>query len=665
MKRIIITLIIATLLLFGGCISQKSVNFGFARPKFDKVPAEIMAKIVNAGDAFTYPDANSIIIETVDSNIYNEDGSLVAYAYAISKPLTPQGLKNESKVELGYDSQMMDVEILYAGVIHPDSTIEFVPDSEIIDQVASEGMAEMDIYWTNLRKKIVQFPQLYPGDAVVSAYKYTFKKPYFEGVISGSAGFQSSEPIHHNRSVHLIPKSRASQIRYKIMNDSKGWIKFDEYDWQDYHIMVWEADSTPALVPEIGMPSPNQFIPLVLFSNVSWKELSRKAWEVTEPPMLISDPAVTDMVNSLVETCKTEMDSIKTIGLWVAQDVRYIGISLGDKEGITPHDVNETFSARAGVCKDKSALAVAMLREAGFEAYNVLTNPISHIIYDIATNQFNHQIIMARTRSGEEYFLDVTVDLDAQLPEYYSKKGYLVLSEQGEDLKYFPLYGPQKSMGTITAQSRIDPAGNLNSTVKISGNGVYELAIRQIGQFLEKEDRERLFRRLVNQIAPNAHLLNFSIEPENIKDLSIPAEITIEYEVPDYAIPAGDYLLLSVPCAQNTFNITAGVLEEYTKLEERKYPLQFMYTIGANTTETIELPSSYGSKSIPDKLEINNPYFNYNMEYKIEENIVKYRSTLKLMDIDIPLRHYADFRKAYTKYKNAEKGMLFLTREAQ
>lgn len=665
-KMLFIMPLLVLLLFLSGCGMGSKIHIGFQKPDYAKVPAEIMSKIQNAGDMFQYPNANTIIIETVDSAIYDADGRAVQYSYTLSKPITPQGFKDEGTAELGYDAQMFELDILYAAVIHSDSTIEFVPDSAIIDQVASEGMAEMDIYWTNLRKKIVHFPQLHSGDAVVMAYRYTMLKPYFEGVIGGFAGFQSTEPIHKNRSVNLIPKSVASNVRHKILNDKKGLVKFREYDTGDYHAFVWEADSTPGFVMEVGMPPATMFIPLAMFSNVSWQELSRKAWEITEPPMKITDPELKATVKALVETCRTEYDTIRAIGLWVAQDVRYIGLSLGDKEGITPHDVNETYRAQSGVCKDKSALAVAMLREAGVDAYNVLTNPVGHIIYDVAVQQFNHQIVLARMKNGSEIFIDVTDDICRDLlPGYYSKKGYLILSEEGEDLKYFPIIEAEENLGKISAQSSIDGDGNLRSTITISGEGLYDEIIRQLGQYLEPEDQKRFFRQLVNEIDPNAILRYAKIEPEPASKLGIPAKITIKYKVPEYAVVAGDFLLLSMPMATHIMDVLSSVLDQYTKLEERKYPLRFMYTYGVDVQETIELTKSYEAKSIPPETTIESNLLSYSMKYNIEGKKIKFQYSLRLKDIDVPLADYQNFRDDVRRYKASSKGMLILTAETK
>ena len=61
-------------------------------------------------------------------------------------------------------------------------------------------------------------------------------------------------------------------------------------------------------------------------------------------------------------------------------------------------------------------------------------------------------------------------------------------------------------------------------------------------------------------------------------------------------------------------------------------------------------------------MKIDTKYFDYNMEYSIEGNLLKYHCSLSLNDVDIPLKDYPEFRKAVADYKNSEKGMLFLTK---
>src|SRR2546429_5269404 len=71
----------------------------------------------------------------------------------------------------------------------------------------------------------------------------------------------------------------------------------------------------------------------------------------------------------------TDMDKIKAVFYHVAQKIRYMGLTPEkDRPGFEPHDVKLTFDNKYGVCRDKAALLVSMLRGAGFKAYPVLVN---------------------------------------------------------------------------------------------------------------------------------------------------------------------------------------------------------------------------------------------------------------------------------------------------
>ena len=70
-----------------------------------------------------------------------------------------------------------------------------------------------------------------------------------------------------------------------------------------------------------------------------------------------------------------------------------MGLTLEDvSPGYAPHDVHITFDNRYGVCRDKAALLVAMLRIAGFEAYPVLIHVGPKKDEDVPLPYFNHAI---------------------------------------------------------------------------------------------------------------------------------------------------------------------------------------------------------------------------------------------------------------------------------
>ena len=59
----------------------------------------------------------------------------------------------------------------------------------------------------------------------------------------------------------------------------------------------------------------------------------------------------------------TDRKRIKAIFYHVAQKIRYMGLTPEkDRPGFEPHDVKLTFDNKYGVCRDKAALLVSMLR---------------------------------------------------------------------------------------------------------------------------------------------------------------------------------------------------------------------------------------------------------------------------------------------------------------
>ncbi|MCD6125317.1 hypothetical protein J7J62_09135, partial [bacterium] len=174
---------------------------------------------------------------------------------------------------------------------------------------------------------------------------------------------------------------------------------------------------------------------------------------------------------------------------------------------------------------------------------------------------------------------------------------------------------------------------------------------------------ERFINQLLQKIDPNANLLSFKITPEPVTDLSTPAMMVVEYEIPEYATVAGDYLLLQAPMVQQVFDLLADGVKKAISLQQRKFPLRLTATYSVKTDEEIELPKVYKIASQPEQARIDNKYFTFKADYKVEGKRVKYSSYTALKDIDVPVEDYQEFRDAFNKYQTAGKGMLILNIE--
>lgn len=67
------------------------------------------------------------------------------------------------------------------------------------------------------------------------------------------------------------------------------------------------------------------------------------------------------------------MERIAVLTHWVADNIRYAGITMGEGEGFTLHNTKMNYTDRCGVCKDIAGTLISFLRMAGFEAYPAMT----------------------------------------------------------------------------------------------------------------------------------------------------------------------------------------------------------------------------------------------------------------------------------------------------
>lgn len=661
--KYLILLSLSLILILGGCAGggKPLMVDRWSRDSVLKASPQIMQLLKDAGTRRDWPNAHTVTVYQSDSSYFYPDGNQVSATYSLTKLLTMKATKDYSTIPIGYDTQQMTLDIIYVRVIYPDSSVVTVSEEDITDETL-EGYAEMDIYWSNLRQKVIHLPELEVGCGLEFAIRFETVQPMLEDMMDYRASFQSTEPVLKAEASLVVPFSE--EMEWKVFNDPEGRVSFTEEVIEDslrlYH---WEGDSFPMAITETGMPPVSQFLTKVLASNVTWEEYSRKVYELSQPNM-IANEAIKQKTAELVKDQKSDIDSIRAIAYYVAQDIRYIGLSLGAKEGITPHDVCETFEAQAGVCKDKSALLAVMLQEAGFESYVALSNPLTHVHKEIAANQFNHMIVVCYDRDGNEHWMDPTDALCRDmLPAYHMEKAALICTPEGEDLMYHPVLPPETQAGEISAQSEILPDGTFKSTVTINSEGFYDQVLRLIFQQMEPTQQERFWTQMVkNAVHPNAKITNLVVMPEPIDNLWKPVTMTIEFEIPDYAIVAGDYLLVKSPQSTYAFDIIGLLLTQTTTLTEREFPLNIQFTIGSVLQESIELPGGYNAKSLPDRMVFDEEPASFMMDYSLDGNVVNYKSSFMIKMPTIPPDLYPDYRKAVKKMENAGQGMIILTK---
>lgn len=151
-----------------------------------------------------------------------------------------------------------------------------------------------------------------------------------------------------------------------------------------------EADETAGDDDEIEPPA------VRMSSFESWDEIAR--WyaglvsAASEP-----DAAIKAKAEALTRDKKTPDDKLEALYAFVAQEVRYVSLSLGLNQ-YQPHKAADTLRDQYGDCKDKHTLLAALARAVGLTVEPALVHHLRKLDPDVPSpGQFDHVISVVAT----------------------------------------------------------------------------------------------------------------------------------------------------------------------------------------------------------------------------------------------------------------------------
>ncbi len=329
---------------------------------------------------------------------------------------------------------------------------------------------------------------------------------------------------------------------------------------------------------------------LLLSTSPDWQAKSRWFFGVNEDyGSFVPTPAVQKKVNELLRGAKDEMDSISRLTHWVADNIRYAGISMGPGEGFTLHSAEMNYTDRCGVCKDKASTLISFLRAAGFKAYAAMTMA-GERIDRIPADQFNHSVCAVQLRNGEFLMLDPTWVPNVR--ELWSsaeqQQGYLIGTAEGCDLMETPVSPAENHYVRIIANSTIAADGTLRGSITVTAEGQSDAAVRGVFSAPQSQWRQNLEMELL-RIAPNAEITDISYtDPDRYLDQ--PVSITYTFSIPSYATVSKDVISFIPLSARGFYSRAMGHLYFDLTPETRTQPFSDRCSRLVDIRETITLP---------------------------------------------------------------------------
>ena len=582
--------------------------------------------IKSSGTAGDFPGAGKLIIFDSTFSDVQETGLTYVYTHRLYKVLTSRGALDLSTITYGYDPLSAYVEIQKVLIHRKSGEVESL-DIESVKDYPAPARA---IYW-GASEKMIEVGRLEPGDAVEV---FLFRKGFTYALLAGDDDdmyippmrghfydiieFWSNDPVLEKVYQTSVPKDKL--VQYETYNGelkTSVWLEGEKmvYTFSKKDIMPMKREASMVAFSDVAPK-------LLISSSPDWYAKSLWFYNVNEDfGSFDVTPEVKEMVDEILRgKAKTEMDSISLLTHWVADEVRYSGISMGPGEGYTLHKGDMTFLDRCGVCKDKAGMLVTMLRAAGFESYPAMTMAGSRIDY-IPADQFNHSVTVVKLRNGEYKLLDPT--WVPFLRELWSsaeqQQNYLLGVPEGADLGVTPLSPPENHYFRIKGNSVIKKDGSLQGSLTLEAEGQSDGAIRGMFTRAFKDSWDRNVERELKGMYPLMDITSIAYD-DPYDYLAGPIQLRISYTIPDFALITDDEMIFTPIIVSGIFMRAMSHMYINVEKEERIYPFRDRCSRLVELQESIKLPSQVSIVYIPEEEGFEASPASFKGEYKLSKS---------------------------------------------
>ena len=557
-----------------------------------------------------YPNADSIILADTTIVKYNEDGTYTEENEYFVKANTQVGVQYVRTQTFWYDSSYSTFSVDVVELIKPTGVIALNADKVTSENIDSSQM-DSNIYDPNNKLVQVLIPDFEVGDIAHIKMTRTTSKARVPNFFGDIFGLESSYPILKYR--YLISGPETLPLKSIVTRNTIKAVDFNEEREGGRINYCWEISNVPQAFPEPDMPAMYSCVGRCIVSTAkNWEEISKWYWELCEEPLNAITPAMEEEVKTLVAgTEEKSPERLLKVFTYVSQKIRYMGVTTETvAPGYEPHPVSMTFENKHGVCRDKAALLVTMLRLAGFNSYPVLIMVGEKLDNEVPITFFNHAVVAVQFDGTDEYVLmDPTDESTAEIfPEYLCEKSYLVAKPDGEKLRVSPPIDYHKNMVSIktTAQLEIAKDGaNLlsNCHTTIDFKGLNDTMYRGFFVDNDKPTIQSFIRRNLMKANSKLILTDYKLLPADPSDTTKPLKLELFYDMvsPFPQSLNGSAAVIDVPKFSGVFGIVNMVMPD-TSLLTRRFPLKILSTCGEEEHISIQLPNEFSEATFPKQL---------------------------------------------------------------
>jgi hypothetical protein len=560
-----------------------------------------------------YPDEPYVVLLDDAVERFEADGTGSVTYRSVNQVLQQDAVEQFGERAFYYDASRQRLRLNWARVL--DAAGKVVSEKPVHDQESLAPVASSAPVFTDEKVRRISLGGVATGGIVDVSYTVETFKPLLAGDFNVGWSVHNARPTLHSRLLVDLPSGVTPRIKERNLSFARR-----ETTAGGRHVYEWATHDVPKVEPEpFAADSNGVFMGIRMGGTTTWPQiagwyagLSRERYVLT--------PAIEAKLAEVVKDARTLDDSLRAVHRWVAQDFRYVSLSLGIG-GYQPRLPAQVWETQYGDCKDKATLFVALARRMGVTAFPVLLSSGGGVDRTMpSVNAFDHMIAAIRRPGEKDYtYLDLTADLTpfGSVPSGYQGEFGLVVHPDGtgEEIT-FPQDPPSANRAVSTLVGELSPDGTFKGKYETLAAGSMQYRMRDaFSSKITDRQREQMTRSLANAVFEGA--LGDSLTLFDGRDLRATPRVSVLISNAHPTTSSGGSYIFTLPMPNYASQGSVNDLEARRRKEPRRFPIDVESVVGALQSVTemrVTLPAGWKAR-LPDNVAVNSVYGQYSAQY--------------------------------------------------
>jgi hypothetical protein len=588
------------------------LSVAYAATALGQVPAinpDTIYKL--AVDSSAYPEQATVLLLDDGVVTVESDGRETRTYHQITQVLRQRAVQGLQERQFTYDPDHERLTVNSMRVLGLDGHV--ISEKPTLSQESDVSAARTNPIYEHRKVLRLSLSGVAPGTLVDATWTTELYKPHRQGDFFDAWFVTMGTTVRRSRYVIDAPKDMKLRL-------AEHHLDFPRRDTiiGSRHIYQWSTQDVAWVKPEPYAPpadSNDLSMTIDVSAPGSWSDIGR--WYASMAvDRLRPDQRLRDTVRGVVAGAATLADSVHAIHRWVAQDIRYVAVTLG-QGGYQPRFADSVLATGFGDCKDKATLLIDALAVLGVQAYPVLINFGGKPDSTLPTiRAFNHEIVAVKRGTGYQ-FVDPTSSLSRfeTLPIGDAGQFALVVHPDGKTEPVVTPPAPADSNRmAVHITGSLSADGTFSGQVETVASGMMELGLRAMLQNRpDSTQREAMLRSMAANVFPEAK--GDSLVLFDGKDFKARPIISFVIRNGRATQPSGDVDILTVGSRSQIFGRMADEVEAQGP---RHQPIDAARIIGAATLEDearITLPEGWHAR-LPPSVNATSVFGHYEAIYR-------------------------------------------------